>query len=51
VAALAENAKHAGDADPYKSDVQQDVDIDEDDFDEEDIDLSDDKELDEDSNK
>jgi ribosome-binding factor A len=51
VAALAENAKHAGDADPYKSDVPADVEIDEDDFDEEDIDLTDDEDLDEDANK
>ncbi|MET3205390.1 MULTISPECIES: 30S ribosome-binding factor RbfA [unclassified Arthrobacter] len=51
VAALAENAKHAGDADPYKSDVPADVEIDEDDFDEEDIDLTDDEDLDEDAHK
>jgi ribosome-binding factor A len=51
VAALAENAKHAGDADPYKSDVPADVEIDEDDFDEEDLDLTDDEDLDEDGNK
>ena len=31
------SAQHAGDADPYKSDVPQDVEIDEDDFDEEDL--------------
>jgi len=51
VAALAEKAKHAGDADPYKSDVQPDVDIDEDDFDEEDLDLADDEAIDEDRNR
>jgi len=51
VAALAEKAKHAGDADPYKSDVQPDVEIDEDDFDEEDLDLADDKAIDEDRNR
>jgi ribosome-binding factor A len=51
VAALAENAKHAGDADPYKSDTPADVEIDEDDFDEEDLDLTDDERLDEDGNK
>src|SRR6476469_9590696 len=46
VAALAANARHAGDADPYKSDASDDVDIDEDDFDEEDLDLTDDEDLD-----
>ncbi|MCY1242555.1 Ribosome-binding factor A [compost metagenome] len=51
VAALAAGAKHAGDADPYKSDIPEDVEIDEDDFDEEDEDLIDDEELDEDGNK
>jgi ribosome-binding factor A len=51
VAALAAQAKHAGDADPYKSDAAAEVDIDEDDFDEEDLDLSDDEDLDEDGNK
>ncbi|MDQ0864181.1 30S ribosome-binding factor RbfA [Arthrobacter globiformis] len=51
VAALAEKAKHAGDADPYKSDVQPDVEIDEDDFDEEDLDLADDETIDEDRNR
>ena len=51
VAALAAQAKHAGDVDPYKSDVAAEVDIDEDDFDEEDLDLSDDEELDEDGHK
>jgi ribosome-binding factor A len=51
VAALAEKAKHAGDADPYKSDVQPDVEIDEDDFDEEDLDLADDEAIDEDRNR
>jgi ribosome-binding factor A len=51
VAALAANAQHAGDADPYKADVSDDVDIDEDDFDEEDTDLSSDGDVDEDSNK
>ena len=51
VAALAANAQHAGDADPYKSDIPADVDIDEDDFDEEDLDLADDGDVDEDGNK
>jgi ribosome-binding factor A len=51
VAALAEKAKHAGDADPYKSDVQPDVEIDEDDFDEEDLDLADGETIDEDRNR
>ncbi|WP_395402723.1 30S ribosome-binding factor RbfA [Arthrobacter sp. UC242_113] len=51
VAELARNAKPAGDADPYKSDVQPDVDIDEDDFDEEDLDLADDDAIDEDRNR
>jgi ribosome-binding factor A len=51
VAALAEKAKHAGDADPYRSDVQPDVEIDEDDFDEEDLDLADDATIDEDRNR
>src|SRR6478609_2308599 len=51
VAALAENAKHAGDADPYKSDTPQDVELDEDDFDEEDLDLIDNDAIDEDRNK
>ena len=51
MAALAENAKHAGDADPYKSDIPADVEIDEDDFDEEDIDLGGDDGLDEDAHK
>jgi ribosome-binding factor A len=51
VAALAANARHAGDADPYKSDAVADVDIDEDDFDEEDLDPGDDEDLDEDGNK
>jgi ribosome-binding factor A len=51
VAALAAGAKHAGDADPYKSDAPQDADIDEDDFDEEDIDLRADKDIDEDGGK
>ena len=51
VAALAANARHAGDADPYKSDIPADVDIDEDDFDEEDLDLADDGDVDEDGNK
>ena len=51
VAALAANAQHAGDADPYKSDTPQDVELDEDDFDEEeDLDLVD-GEIDEDSNE
>jgi ribosome-binding factor A len=51
VAELARNAKHAGDADPYKSDVQPDVEIDEDDFDEEDLDLVDGDAIDEDRNR
>lgn len=51
VAALAAGAKHAGDPDPYKSDAPQDADIDEDDFDEEDIDLRADEEIDEDGGK
>ncbi|MFH5880599.1 30S ribosome-binding factor RbfA [Arthrobacter sp. NA-172] len=51
VAALAAGAKHAGDADPYKSDAPQDADIDEDDFDEEDIDLRADEDIDEDGGK
>ncbi len=51
VAALAASAKHAGDADPYKSDIPEDVELDEDDFDEEDTDLSVDRDVDEDSNK
>lgn len=51
VAALAAGAKHAGDADPYKNDAPQDADIDEDDFDEEDIDLRADEDIDEDSGK
>ncbi|MCX6497827.1 MAG: 30S ribosome-binding factor RbfA [Arthrobacter sp.] len=51
VAALAASAKHAGDADPYKSDVPDDVELDEDDFDEEDTDLSDNDAIDEDRNK
>ena len=51
VAALAESATHAGDADPYKSDTPQDVELDEDDFDEEDIDLIDNDAIDEDRNK
>ena len=51
VAALAASAKHAGDADPYKSDTPQDVELDEDDFDEEDLDLTDEGDVDEDSNK
>jgi len=46
-----ENPKHAGDPDPYKSDVPADVEIDEDDFDEEDIDLTGDDDLNEDANK
>ncbi|MGJ3192524.1 30S ribosome-binding factor RbfA [Paenarthrobacter nitroguajacolicus] len=49
VAALAASAKHAGEADPYKGDAPED--IDEDDFDEEDTDLSGDNELDEDANR
>jgi len=51
VAALAATAKHAGEADPYKSDAPEDVDIDEDDFDEEDIDLAGGDDIDEDANK
>src|SRR6476469_8303786 len=56
VAALAASAKHAGDADPYKSDLPEDVELDEDDFDEDDFDeentvLSVDRDVDEDSNK
>jgi ribosome-binding factor A len=51
VAALAEKAKHAGDPDPYRSEAQPGVDIDEDDFDEEDLNLSADGEFEEDSNK
>jgi ribosome-binding factor A len=51
VAALAENARHAGDADPYKSDVPADVEIDEDDFDEEDTVLGGDDAIDEDQSK
>jgi ribosome-binding factor A len=51
VAALAANAEHAGEADPYKSDTPQDVELDEDDFDEEDLDLTDGDDLDKDSNK
>jgi ribosome-binding factor A len=50
VAALAANAKHAGDADPYRSDAPADADIDEDDFDEEDLDLTSDEDIDEDGN-
>jgi ribosome-binding factor A len=51
VAALAEKAKHAGEADPYKTDVQPDVDLDEDDFDEEDLEFSRADDLDEDQSK
>ncbi|MEV8041125.1 30S ribosome-binding factor RbfA [Arthrobacter sp. NPDC080082] len=56
VAALAAGAKHAGDADPYKSDIPDDVelddeDFDEDDFDEENHDLRAGGDIDEDSNK
>lgn len=51
VAALAAQARHAGDPDPYKTDASGDVDIDEDDFDEEDLDLTDAEELDEDGHK
>jgi len=51
VAALAANAQHAGDADPYKTDASGEVEIDEDDFDEEDTDLSVDGDVEEDSNK
>jgi ribosome-binding factor A len=51
VAALAASAQHAGDPDPYKSDVPQDVELDEDDFDEEDLDLGNADEVDEDSSK
>jgi ribosome-binding factor A len=51
VAALAEGAKHAGDADPYKSDTPEDVELDEDDFDEEDLDLIHKDQIDEDRNK
>jgi ribosome-binding factor A len=51
VAALAENAKHAGEPDPYKSDIPADVEIDEDDFDEEDVDLTGDEDFDEDASK
>ena len=51
VAALAAQARHAGDPDPYKSDAPADVDIDEDDFDEEDLDLTDAGEPDEDGSK
>lgn len=54
LAALRANAKHAGDADPYKSDAvdQDSLDgIDEDDFDEEDTDLSGDDDIDEDANR
>ncbi len=46
---MAASAKHAGEADPYKGDSPEDVD--EDDFDEEDTDLSGDNELDEDANR
>ena len=49
LAALRASAKHAGEADPYKSDSAHDVD--EDDFDEEDIDLTDDHDVDEDGNR
>jgi ribosome-binding factor A len=51
VAALAAQAQHAGEPDPYKSDASADVDIDEDDFDEEDLNLTDAEELDEDGHK
>ena len=49
ICSLAASAKHAGEADPYKGDAPED--IDEDDFDEENTDLSGDNELDEDANR
>jgi ribosome-binding factor A len=55
VAALAANAQPAGEADPYKSDSPntgiEGSEIDEDDFDEEDLDLGGDGDIEEDSNK
>lgn len=55
VAALAAKAQPAGEADPYKSDSphsgSEGSEIDEDDFDEEDLDLGGDGDIEEDSNK
>ena len=50
VADLAADASE-GKADPYESDAPPDVELDEDDFDEEDLDLADDGEIDEDRNR